>query len=59
MLQSLQDYVQEEQVTEDNIKQLVNWVRETEKCVCDFFTGILMSCWGSFMAKLRGMSLMK
>ena len=25
MLQSLQDYVKEEQVTEDNIKLLVNW----------------------------------
>ena len=40
MLQSLQDYVQEEQVTEDNIKQLVNWVRKQKNVYVTFYRDI-------------------
>ena len=49
MLQSLQDYVQEEQVTEDNIKQLVNWVRK-QKNVYVTFCRDIDELLGPFMA---------
>lgn len=49
MLQSLQDYVQEEQVTEDNIKQLVNWVRKQKNVYVTFYRDI-DELLGSFMA---------
>lgn len=57
MLQSLQDYVQEEQVTEDNIKQLVNWVRKQKNVYVTFYRDI-DELLGPFMAN-SGMSLMK
>ncbi len=49
MLQSLQDYVQEEQVTEDNIKLLVNWVRKQENVYVTFYRDI-DELLGPFMA---------
>lgn len=49
MLQSLQDYVQEEQVTEDNIKQLVNWVRKQKNVYVTFYRDI-DELLGPFMA---------
>lgn len=49
MLQSLQDYVQEEQVTEDNIKQLVNWVRKQKNVNVTFYRDI-DELLGPFMA---------
>lgn len=49
MLQSLQDYVQEEQVTEDNINQLVNWVRKQKNVYVTFYRDI-DELLGSFMA---------
>ena len=52
MLQSLQDYVQEEQVTEDNIKQLVNWVRKQKNVYVTFYRDI-DELLGPFMAKDR------
>ena len=49
MLQSLQDYVQEEQVTEDNIKLLVNWVRKQKNVYVTFYRDI-DELLGPFMA---------
>lgn len=49
MLQSLQDYVQEEQVTEDNINQLVNWVRKQKNVYVTFYRDI-DELLGPFMA---------
>lgn len=49
MLQSLQDYVQEEQVTEDNIKQLVNLVRKQKNVYVTFYRDI-DELLGPFMA---------
>ena len=49
MLQSLQDYVQEEQVTEDNIKQRVNWVRKQKNVYVTFYRDI-DELLGPFMA---------
>lgn len=49
MLQSLQDYVQEEQVTEDNIEQLVNWVRKQKNVYVTFYRDI-DELLGPFMA---------
>jgi len=49
MLQSLRDYVQEEQVTEDNIKLLVNWVRKQKNVYVTFYRDI-DELLGPFMA---------
>ena len=49
MLQSLQDYVKEEQVTEDNIKLLVNWVRKQKNVYVTFYRDI-DELLGPFMA---------